>query len=176
MRNSGFTRLIAAATAAAVLAGCASAPRVTAEDFQQDTSKLSNIEVCRGVHQFKYGTSEYGAARHEFYKRKLTLAGCEELEGIYAGNNSGARTAGTLLAVAALTAVALAGSKSGGGVAAPASLAPPTDYEWAWDEFTGTDGRPTWACRGKQTGQFADLERCRFMFKVDATWPGLQLN
>jgi hypothetical protein len=28
-----------------------------------------------------------------------------------------------------------------------------------------------WVCRGMQTGQFADLDRCRYKAQHDNTWP-----
>ena len=30
------------------------------------------------------------------------------------------------------------------------------DYEWAWEQFYHSNGTLVWACRGVQTGQFAE--------------------
>jgi hypothetical protein len=46
------------------------------------------------------------------------------------------------------------------------------DYSWDWDAFVDANGRPTWACRGIQTGRFADSYRCAGRLQVDTTWPG----
>lgn len=47
----------------------------------------------------------------------------------------------------------------------------PRDVAWAWDEFTAPNaaGR-MWACRGIQTGQFADDSKCSG-WKEDKLWP-----
>ena len=42
------------------------------------------------------------------------------------------------------------------------------DYEWDWDYFRSND---QWRCRGVQTGQFADNEKCRYKRKDDDRWP-----
>lgn len=45
------------------------------------------------------------------------------------------------------------------------------DYDWAWDEFYNEYRQLVWACRGKQTGQFAPEEKCMFKMRIDNTWP-----
>lgn len=45
------------------------------------------------------------------------------------------------------------------------------DKAWDWDEFYDTRGRSVWACRGVQTGRFAEEDRCRYKFKDDRRWP-----
>ncbi len=47
----------------------------------------------------------------------------------------------------------------------------PRDVSWAWDEFTvpNAAGR-IWACRGIQTGQFAEDSKCSG-WKEDRLWP-----
>lgn len=49
-------------------------------------------------------------------------------------------------------------------------LAPARDYEWDWDEFY-YDNSLVWACRGVQTGQFAEQSNCAYKVKVDFRWP-----
>lgn len=46
------------------------------------------------------------------------------------------------------------------------------DAAWAWDQFTNPSiYNRRWACRGRQTGRFADDFRCIGQLKVDDTWP-----
>jgi hypothetical protein len=47
-----------------------------------------------------------------------------------------------------------------------------TDYEWDWDEFYDQSGDLVWTCRGVQTGQFAEFERCSGRYQTDSRWPG----
>lgn len=78
-------------------------------------------------------------------------------------------------AVAVIGLVALAASAGGGGrSAAPAARA--HDYDWEWDQFYNEFNQLVWACRGRQTGQFAYPERCQFKVKADLTWPGWVLT
>lgn len=58
------------------------------------------------------------------------------------------------------------GSRAGG--AGPAWQ---TDWSWAWDEFYDDTWNLVWACRGEQTGQFAEVEKCAGLPRVDLTWP-----
>lgn len=47
-----------------------------------------------------------------------------------------------------------------------------TDTVWAWDKFTKKNSyNNIWACRGRQTGQFADEAKCAGQYKSDSTWP-----
>jgi hypothetical protein len=86
------------------------------------------------------------------------LVGCSTSGGIYKkddpkhGEFSLGRTALTILGVAA-TAAAARGS--GGGYQA---------QEYAWDYLPGSG---QWACRNKANGQFANLENCNGLAKVD---------
>lgn len=49
------------------------------------------------------------------------------------------------------------------------------DTEWDWDEFYGQEGRLVWACRGVQTGQFAEQFNCNYLPKSDFRWPDKHL-
>lgn len=73
----------------------------------------------------------------------------------------------TVAAVVAIGALAYSAAKHGGAGGAT----PTTDYDWDWDEFY-SQGRLVWACRGVQTGQFADASHCTYKLKTDARWPG----
>ena len=44
------------------------------------------------------------------------------------------------------------------------------DWDWAWDQFY-KDGYLVWACRGMQTGQFAEEWHCSPKVKTDYAWP-----
>jgi hypothetical protein len=48
---------------------------------------------------------------------------------------------------------------------------PKHDTDWAWDQFHHSTGSLVWSCRGIQTGQFAELERCAGKSKNDDRWP-----
>jgi hypothetical protein len=67
-----------------------------------------------------------------------------------------------------IVGVAVAAAQSGGG----GGYSAPTDYDWRWDGFRNSYGTLEWACRGVQTGQFADAYHCAGQLKVDTTWPG----
>jgi hypothetical protein len=45
------------------------------------------------------------------------------------------------------------------------------DIKWAWDMFRNQYGGETWRCRGTNTGQFADDDKCSFLTKNDDKWP-----
>ena len=48
---------------------------------------------------------------------------------------------------------------------------PKHDIDWAWDQFHHSTGSLVWACRGMQTGQFAEHTRCAGKSKNDDHWP-----
>jgi hypothetical protein len=52
---------------------------------------------------------------------------------------------------------------------------PVLDISWAWDSFLDQNGGRRWACRGKNTGEFADETGCSSQTKTDTTWPGDRL-
>ena len=45
------------------------------------------------------------------------------------------------------------------------------DRNWAWDQFYHSSGSLVWACRGMQTGQFAEKYKCDMKPRHDLTWP-----
>ena len=72
-----------------------------------------------------------------------------------------------------------AGIRSSGvgfGYGGSALAAPTEDYSWAWDEFYGENYNLVWVCRGKQTGQFANTEKCSGLPMSDFTWPSKQAS
>lgn len=76
------------------------------------------------------------------------------------------------LGLLAIGAVAYAaGRDTGAGAAyAPMQVA---DYDWAWDLQRGSNGGTVWVCRGRQSGQYSDQNRCAYKYQSDNTWPGL---
>lgn len=70
-------------------------------------------------------------------------------------------------------AFAIARKHGGGGAA---GLTQPVDFDWDWDQFQDQNGRLVWACRGAQTGQFAELSRCAMKVRSDLRWPGIFLR
>ena len=92
----------------------------------------------------------------------IQLVGCSTSGSIYKkddptnGEFSVGRTALTILGVAAAVAVVKGGG--GGGY---------QTQGYAWDYLPGSG---QWACRDKANGQFANLENCDGLLKVD-NWP-----
>lgn len=75
------------------------------------------------------------------------------------------------LAAGAIAVVALAAyGAAQGGAGTANGLAPATDYDWDWDQFYH-NGSLLWACRGIQTGQFAEQSRCQYKHQSDYRWP-----
>lgn len=52
---------------------------------------------------------------------------------------------------------------------------PITDVSWAWDQFRDQHGQEKWVCRGRSTGQFAEVKNCTTESKNDEIWPGSNL-
>lgn len=77
---------------------------------------------------------------------------------------SAGNTAAAVLGTAAVVALAIAAAQNGGG-----GYRSYSDYDWAWDYQPMS---ATWACRGKQTGQYAYPSQCRYDPVNDYTWPG----
>jgi hypothetical protein len=96
--------------------------------------------------------------------------GCSTSGGIYSENDSEHGEFSflrTILTGAALLGVAAAISKGGGG----GGGYQPEDYEWDWDQFYNQYRTLVWACRGIQTGQFAEPYRCSGRYQTDSRWP-----
>lgn len=79
-------------------------------------------------------------------------------------------TGNTALAVlgaaAAIYLVAQSGGSGGGYGSSSLSV---TDTDWDWDYLPASN---QWACRGIQTGQFAEPYRCAGDIRMDVRWPG----
>ena len=79
-------------------------------------------------------------------------------------------SANTLLAIAGTAAAIsyLSRQNYGGGGYQPKSSSFRTDYDYDWDYLPGSG---KWACRGIQTGKFAETENCQFDLMDDDRWP-----
>ena len=90
---------------------------------------------------------------------------CSSTGGIYDSTDSSNNefSLGKTLLTFATAALVVSAARSGGGGT--------YDYDWSWDQFYNKNYQLVWACRGKQTGQFADLENCTNKPKNDFTWP-----
>lgn len=147
------------------LIGCA----VTHQHFSSVRSSMSNEQVCDASVDSRKGDSLafMSDTYSEVTRRGMTVESCEAMVA------EKKRNAAMLVAVLAGAALAVSASK-GGGAAAPSAWAPTAvDTDWAWDQFYGPNFQLMWACRGIQTGQFADQWRCQYKIKVDSRWPGL---
>jgi len=89
----------------------------------------------------------------------MTQGGCR-------AKNLAVEVGAVTVVVLGVVAAALAASGGGGGSGGI------TDTSWAWDEFRAQNGSMLWACRGRQTGQFADQWRCSGLPMNDWAWPG----
>lgn len=72
------------------------------------------------------------------------------------------------LTVIIIAGVAYAISESGGSGSSNGFKNSRTDTDWDWDWQPGSN---SWACRGINTGQYAELVKCRFDAKDDDRWP-----
>jgi hypothetical protein len=146
------------------LSGCAA---TTYADFATRRQSLNDNDVC---YAWMYGGENNDAllereARAEAIRRGLAFAKCVD-------SYESAKNTQTGLAVLAVVIAAFALAKRGGGGGGYAST--PTDYEWDWDLFYNEYRQLVWACRGVQTGRFAEVERCQFKAKMDLRWPSLE--
>ncbi len=75
------------------------------------------------------------------------------------------------VAVGVLLVGIVAAAAAGGGGGGSSYVPPATDYDWDWDGFYNQFSELVWACRGIQTGQFADASNCTYDLKTDVRWP-----
>ena len=166
-------RTTAGLLAAAVLAGgCAQAP-LTYERFVHQTQGLSDAQVCQAwFHARQTNQADYlRMAYSEASRRGLEYSGClamqEEQQKREQEQTKTARNILLGVAIVALT-VAAARRGSGGGYSERA------DTSYSWDLFYNEYRQLVWACRGEQTGQFADQEKCAYKPRHDGRWPSLE--
>lgn len=160
-------RIFSAVVAAAFLAGCA----VTPEQFARERYNLRDDEVCRArLKVISTGNTSFRTQLNdELSRRQIDPLDCPQI--VQNASNKAAGAAALAILGAALVAVAKSGGGGGYSPYTPYTPYVVTDFDWAWDQFYNEHSQLVWACRGKQTGQFAVLERCNFKSKDDSTWP-----
>jgi len=140
-----------------VLSGCATSKT----DFYRSPSSVGDWSLCRtwadaGNSGDLTFANDVG---REAISRGMTQDGCRV-------KNLAVEVGAVTVVVLGVVAAALAASGGGGGSGGI------TDTSWAWDEFRAQNGAMLWACRGRQTGQFADQWRCSGLPMNDWAWPG----
>lgn len=167
-------RVVVTLVVASMLVGCASTPGeapITWERFAATPGgNWSDSELCRAwVHandtdQAAYEEAAYAVAS----SRGLTFSQCVATA---KRGDQFASTAAKVLVGVAIAALAYAVvRRGGGGGGVPAQ----GDYSYSWDLFYNEYRQLVWACRGEQTGQFADQTNCQFKAKNDLRWPSLE--
>jgi hypothetical protein len=151
-----LTKAIVVACSVAMTA-CATSP----EAFRRNPYQVSDSQLCRTLTSSaaERDYSFKSEVRSEVERRGLSDESCATM----VRNQNVA-----IGAVALIGAVAVAAARNGGG---GGGGAPSTDYDWDWDQFYNEYRQLVWACRGVQTGQFADTWRCNGKFRTDARWP-----
>lgn len=138
------------------LSGCAA----TKQEFYAKKDDLWDWSVCKTWREASAsGDVDFrNDVYAEILKRNMTGSGCNT-------RNNVADIGAVSVIVLGVVAAALA---AGGGGGNPGV----NDYDWAWDQFRDQSGSLVWACRGRQSGQFAEQWRCNGKLMTDATWPG----
>lgn len=161
------------------VAGCATMAEVPPSVFSEKRESMTDEGVCAAAFtaagQWKAAEGQPRArqeAERYFYRveRELLRRG-RTVEWCRVRRNEQEDTASNVvgaLAVIGLIGLAVAGAKAG--AKSPSSHSP-TDTEWAWDEYYNDKFQLVWGCRGRQTAQFAPVERCALALKIDSTWP-----
>lgn len=149
---------ITALCAALALSGCATSK----SDFYSNPQASNTWSLCRAL-------VEAQKAGDAAYTRDLTqiLATRDMTTGDCHTRNTVVEIGAVVVVVATIAAAILAAGRNGGGGGGGQS-----DYDWSWDAFMAQNGQMTWACRGRQTGQFAEQWRCSGKPMNDYAWPG----
>lgn len=160
-----LSRAVALLTAASLASGCAISP----EQFARERHTLRIDEVCRGYLKSLESSNSnfYRDTTDELDRRQVSRLECSRI--VKESNDQAAGALTAVLLGAAIIAVAANSGGGSGGYVNP--YAPVYDYDWAWDQFFNENYALVWACRGKQTGQFAALEKCSSKYQSDFTWP-----
>ncbi|MBL8224829.1 MAG: hypothetical protein JNM50_05810 [Chromatiales bacterium] len=160
-------RLLVLAVALMALGGCALAPPIDSDPSTLETRPLCHLRTKALVDQNEVVRI---AAEGELQRRQVTHADCDKWVGEDRQARAEAIKKGVAItaAIVIVTAAAIAAANNGGGSSARQA----TDYEWDWDVFYNEYGQLTAACRGVQTGQFADRWHCNGKAVNDYRWPG----
>lgn len=155
------TKLLVSIVSFAVLIGCSSTPK----EFAQNRYTLSDANVCRtNAEAQKRGDYQFAAeVQVELDRRRVSYDQCQ--------SEMTKQGAGAAVAILGAVLLVAAASRSGSGGGGGQYTSPATDYDWAWDEFYNQSYQLVWACRGKQTGQFAMQDKCAYKPQNDFTWP-----
>ena len=145
------------------ISGCAVSP----QQFSQKKHTLRADEICR-AREAAVEKKNYSFLND--IDLELTSRGIQANECSKIIKESNLKTAGVAVAVLGVLAIAAA-AKSGGYGGNNYQPNNAADYDWAWDQFYNSEYNLVWACRGVQTGQFADVNRCAYKPKNDFTWP-----
>lgn len=164
--GSSAQRLAALIAACLLGTGCA----VSSASFYRNPGNASILQLCKTVRsQEARSNAKFRAdVLTALQRRGISQPRCQEL----ISEQRAAVAAG--LAAGALVYVAAQDGGGAGGTGSSAYSASKTDYDWDWDQFTDEYGNLVWACRGVQTGQFAEAFRCQFDVKDDYRWPTLR--
>lgn len=154
--------------------GCATVgptPPLLYQQFAVAPGGVTDAQLCSTwVHANDTDQAEFEEAVYkEASRRSLTFSECVGRTKRQDDRGNVIRNVLIGAAVVGL-AVALARRGGGGGGYAPTV----TDYSWSWDLFYNEYRQLVWACRGEQTGQFAELNKCQFKPKNDHRWPSLE--
>lgn len=165
MRSPG-SRVAALVACIAVLSGCA----MSSATYYQNRSRASDLQLCKTARgqEAKRNTKFRADVLAELRRRGVSDQMCNQ--------KIQAQRAAIAAGIAA-GALAYAATQDGGGGGGPRSggYAPETDYDWDWDRFYDERGQDRWACRGVQTGRFAETWRCQYDLKVDDRWPTMKM-
>lgn len=149
-----------------LISGCAISPQF----YYANRATLTDHEVCSALLNARTARVDpgfYSDLQNDASNRGYTATDCER----YVSENN--KKAGVALLLIAGVAVAAKVARSGGGGGGGANNFAPgaTDYAWEWDEFYNQYSQLVWACRGVQSGQFADLSQCQGKVRNDWKWP-----
>jgi hypothetical protein len=159
MRNKGMT---SALLIAGMLSGCA----VTPSSFYQNPSGHGDAKICRAYQGKEAGSDSRfrSALSSELSRRGKSVSDCPSI--IADADRTNAAIGAALVGAAVLYQASKSGGGGGGSAAATTG-----DYSYAWDQFYHSSGSLVWACRGRQTGRFAQASNCAYEPRHDQTWP-----
>lgn len=145
------------ACACLILTGCATSKST----FYEAPTQVGTWSLCRTLGDaLSSGDRLYADdVAREVASRGLSIEDCKT-------RNMIVDVGVVSIVVLGVVAAAMTGGGGGGGG---------TDSSFAWDQFQANNGQLMWACRGRQTGRFADQWRCSGLPMNDFAWPGPHL-
>jgi hypothetical protein len=166
MKRAGWFRGTAFAIAALTLSSSA----VSANSYYSAQKRLSDLQLCKTERSREAQSNAQfrNDVIRDLQARGVTPQRCDEL----IRQQKAAIAAALAVGAAAAIIASEGGGGSSGSSTTAGSYAAQQDYDWDWDQFYNQYGQLVWACRGVQTGQFAEFENCRLDAKIDSRWPG----